>query len=255
MWPLNRKEKKMEHWLDELVWRCSTLAKTSYVPLMKRFQEFAPISDEADFLGFWDNLVSIALMGVYANSKDLMAKDETRDLVRSALERNIDGGGKLFEDYCNFVISSTAKINVPWSASSASWVVRIFKEYCDHIGADPNIKESLDSLTVVNTLSMFMNVAFGPHEHGFESFYHKMSELLPKDKKKRIAFFAKIFKEYSESLAELILEQKDNNKDFKKPKTNVNELDRKCTKCGSHDFEHDNYWKEYICKNCGWVNT
>jgi hypothetical protein len=254
MWPINRKGKKIEHWLDELVWRCSTLAKTSYVPLMKRFQQFAPISDEADLLKLWDDVVSIAMLGVYANSKELMTKEETRALVRSALERSIDDGGALFDDYCNFVTSSTVKINVSWSAASAAWIGRIFKDYGDHREASPNFKKAVDSLTFVNTLSLFMNIAFGPHENGFESFYYYMVESFPKDKKK-IDYFPLIFKEYSENLAELISDRKDDKKTFQKPESNTNEVHRKCTKCGSHEFEHDNYWEEYVCQNCGWVNS
>jgi len=26
-----------------------------------------------------------------------------------------------------------------------------------------------------------------------------------------------------------------------------------CNKCGSHEFVYDSYWKEYSCKNCGWI--
>jgi len=254
MWPFNRKREKIEHWIDELVWRCSTLAKTSYVPLMKRFQQFAPISDEADLLELWDDLVSIAMMGVYANSKELMSNDETRALVRSALERSINDGGTLFDDYCNFVISSTVKIKVSWSAASAAWVARIFKDYSDHRGANPNLKEAVDSLTFVNTLGPFMNIAFGPHENGFESFYYYMVESLPKDQKK-IDNFHSIFKTYSESLVEIISERKDDKNAFQKPESNTNEVHQKCTKCGCHEFEHDDYWEEYVCQNCGWVNT
>ena len=27
-----------------------------------------------------------------------------------------------------------------------------------------------------------------------------------------------------------------------------------CEKCGNGWFEYDNFWKEYICKECGWVS-
>lgn len=28
-----------------------------------------------------------------------------------------------------------------------------------------------------------------------------------------------------------------------------------CKKCGHSDFEYDELWKEYICKNCGWIKN
>ncbi|GAG91634.1 unnamed protein product, partial [marine sediment metagenome] len=27
----------------------------------------------------------------------------------------------------------------------------------------------------------------------------------------------------------------------------------RCKKCGHYDFQYDGYWKEYVCKNCGWT--
>jgi len=26
-----------------------------------------------------------------------------------------------------------------------------------------------------------------------------------------------------------------------------------CNKCRSHDFDYDDYWKEYSCRKCGWI--
>ncbi len=28
-----------------------------------------------------------------------------------------------------------------------------------------------------------------------------------------------------------------------------------CKKCGHSDFEYDELWKEYVCKNCGWIKN
>ena len=32
----------------------------------------------------------------------------------------------------------------------------------------------------------------------------------------------------------------------------VGKLD-KCVKCGHSEYEYDKSWKEYSCKNCGWI--
>ena len=30
--------------------------------------------------------------------------------------------------------------------------------------------------------------------------------------------------------------------------------DQKCVKCDASYFEYDTHWKEYTCKNCGWIS-
>ena len=153
---------------------------------MKRFPQFGPIAD-CYRLDLWDDVVSVAMMGVYAHSKKLLNETRTIDTVRSALQRNMENGAIIFNDYYAFVTSSSAEIGIPWSAASAGWVARILR---DSNKANQNLKAAMDNVDFVNLLSGFMNIAFGPHQFGFEKYYETMIDLLPSTEEKENNFFS-----------------------------------------------------------------
>lgn len=41
---------------------------------------------------------------------------------------------------------------------------------------------------------------------------------------------------------------------FDSKQANLSEEITECVKCGGRNFEHDSYWDEYNCENCGWTS-
>lgn len=151
---------------DHLVWEANTLAKVALVPFVNRFSQYGPII-ESNLMEVWDRLMTIAMTGVAAHDRGILSDPVGLEEIKSALDKNWQGGANGFNDYYKYTTLRTEEVRASWSAVSARWVADNLRI---HSKANAALKQNASELDFTNTLSAFMNMSFGSTEVGLSHY-------------------------------------------------------------------------------------
>lgn len=205
---------------DPLVWEANTLAKVALVPLMKRFPQYGAVI-ESDLTDTWDYLMTIALTGVAANARGILSDAEARASLKNALDKELQGGSRAFDDYYEYTTLRTRESGASWSGVSAMWVAENFR---GHSNTNADLKRNAEQLDFVNPIAAFMNISFGSTDVGFSQFMGVMAleaeekmeidmglgrKGTKQDSRKKLQILAEIFELFAIKTVEMIAENKD----------------------------------------------
>lgn len=178
LWTLLGQDRGPELKFDSLVWETNTLAKTALMALINRFPQYGPIVD-SNLIETWDCLMTIAMTGVAAHARGILSDSPARRELKRLMKEKWQVGPQIFDDYYEYAISRTTKVEAPWSAVSAMWVADNLRL---HRKANATLKQNARELEFVNCLSAFMRMAFGNTEFGFPHFLAMMASSVEKEK-------------------------------------------------------------------------
>lgn len=210
------RKKQFRH--DALVWETNALTKSSLVPLSNEFPEFDDLT-LPNSMNAWDILVTVAMTGVAAKTQGHLDNSASVKELRDEIGSAVKSGDILFDDYLNYSLAQSERVQAPWSAISAMWVVENLK-HMPKISAE--LKAFLNDLKAVNILSSYMNMSYGTIEPGFTHFMNEMCLTIEKDTgvdmgfgtsgttkdtQKKMVLLADVFDTFAKNTAKLIKEK------------------------------------------------
>lgn len=158
-------EKKRNGKYDPLVWEANKLAIVSLPPFIEHFPQFKMIVD-SNLMEEWDRLMTIALTGVAAHTKDILSSPEDREELKSSVEEWFEEGGDDFDNYYEYVSLQTTAYEASWTGVSAVWVTSLLASA---------LKSNVSKVALANPIAAFLNISFGEPEVGISRYLGEMA--------------------------------------------------------------------------------
>lgn len=121
---------------------------------------------DSNLMEEWDRLMTIALTGVAAHTKDILSSPEDREELKSSVEEWFEEGGDDFDNYYEYVSLQTTAYEASWTGVSAVWVTSLLASA---------LKSNVSKVALANPIAAFLNISFGEPEVGISRYLGEMA--------------------------------------------------------------------------------